>query len=372
MAELSKQDIERLAADPSNAARVATAAKVADAWKAGGLTAAARLEAEKLLAVLAADAVAAVRQALSDHLKDAVQFPAGLAMMLAKDVDSVAVPLLLEAKVFSDEDLMEIVASQGPAKQVAVAARAEVSDAVAAKLVEHGDAKVAATLAGNAGARMSDATVEKLVDRHGQSGAVQEKLVARKSVPLRALEKLYNLASERIRDRLLERPDMTSEMAADLAMHAREIATVGASMTSQEEDVARLAGHLHATGRLDPGLVIRALCMGDLFLFEHGLAKRANVPVDRARQLIYDPIGGLRYVYERAYMPVDLYPAVRAALDVAKETSYDGGPSDRERYRRRMIERVLTKVEDADPDTADYLLARLSTLTQSLAHPTTH
>jgi hypothetical protein len=33
-----------------------------------------------------------------------------------------------------------------------------------------------------------------------------------------------------------------------------------------------------------------------------------------------------------------------------------------------MIERVLTKVEDADPATADYLLSRLSTLTQSLAH----
>ena len=102
---------------------------------------------------------------------------------------------------------------------------------------------------------------------------------------------------------------------ADLAMHAREIATVGSSLSSQEEDVARLAAHLHATGRLDPGLVVRALCMGDLFLFEHGLAKRANIPIERARQLIYDPVGGLKYVYERAYMPLDLYPAVRAALE---------------------------------------------------------
>jgi hypothetical protein len=67
-------------------------------------------------------------------------------------------------------------------------------------------------------------------------------------------------------------------------------------------------------------------------------------------------------------MPLGLYPAVRAALEVAQETSYDGGPADRERYRRKMIERVLTKVEDADPATADYLLSRLSTLTQSLAH----
>lgn len=367
MAELSKEDIERLAADPSAAARVATARKVAQTWKVGTLTESVRAEAEKLLRVLAKDAVATVRQALSDHLKDASLLPDGMAMLLARDIDAVALPLLVESRAFTDEDLIEIVASQSPEKQVAVASRAEVSDAVAVKLVEHGDARVAATLAGNEGAHMSDATVERLVDRHGKAVPVQEKLVARRRVPLRVLEKLYNLASERIREQLLERPDMTSEMATELAMHAREIATVGSSLTSQEEDVARLAAHLHTTGRLDPGLVIRALCMGDLFLFEHGLAKRANVPVERARQLIYDPVGGLKYVYERAYMPLDLYPAVRAALEVAQETSYDGGPSDRERYRRRMIERVLTKVEDADPGTADYLLARLSTLTQTLA-----
>ncbi len=368
MAELSKQDIERLAADPSAAGRVETAGKVAQTWKAGALTDSVRAEAEKLLRLLAKDAIATVRQALADHLKDASQLPEGLAMTLAKDIDAVALPLLIESRAFSDEDLIEIVASQGPEKQVAVARRAEVSDAVSMKLVEHGDARVAATLAANEGARMSDATVERLVDRHGKSGAVQEKLAVRKRVPLRVLEKLYNLASERIREQLLARDDMTNEMATELAMHAREIATVGSSLNSQEDDVARLAAHLHTTGRLDPGLVIRALCMGDLFLFEHGLAKRANVPVTRARQLIYDPVGGLKYVYERAYMPLDLYPAVRAALEVAQETSYDGGPSDRERYRRRMIERVLTKVEDADPDTADYLLARLSTLTQTLAH----
>jgi len=370
MADLSKEDIERLAADHSAVARVATAGKVAQTWKAGALTDSARIEAEKLLRLLAKDAIATVRQALTDHLKDASQLPQGLAMILAKDIDAVALPLLIESRAFTDEDLIEIVSSQGREKQVAVARRAEVSDAVASRLVDHGDDHVAAALAANEGARMSDSTVERLVDRHGKSGIVQEKLVARKRVPLRVLEKLYNLASESIRDQLLERPDMTNEMATELAMHAREIATVGSSLTSQEEDVARLAGHLHTTGRLDPGLVIRALCMGDLFLFEHGLAKRANVPVERARQLIYDPVGGLKYVYERAYMPLDLYPAVRAALEVALETSYDGGPSDRERYRRRMIERVLTKVEDADPATADYLLARLSTLTRSLAPQT--
>ena len=368
MAELSQQDIERLSADPSSVARAATASKVASAWKAAGLTPEARVEAEQILHLLAKDAIVAVRQALSDHLKDASSLPAGLAMTLARDIDSVAVPLLLESKAFSDEDLIEIAATQGSNKQVAIAGRKEVSDAVAASLVQHGNDRVAATLSANEGADLSEATARTLVEKYGSSGAVQENLAARKHVPLRVLEKLYSMASDSIRDRLLERDDVSSEIAADLALQAREIATVGSSLVSQEDDVSRLATHLHQNGRLDPGIVVRALCMGDMFLFEHGLARRANVPVERARQLIYDPIGGLKYVYERAFMPLGLYPAVRAALEVAQETSYDGGPADRERYRRKMIERVLTKVEDADPATADYLLSRLSTLTQSLAH----
>jgi uncharacterized protein (DUF2336 family) len=368
MAELSQQDLERLAADPSSAARAATASKVASTWKATALTPEARVEAEQVLRLLAKDAAVAVRQALSDHLKDASQLPAGLALTLARDIDSVALPLLLEGKAFSDEDLIEIAATQGSNKQVAIASRKQVSDAVAATLVQHGNDKVAATLAANEGAALSEATAATLVEKHGASGDVQEKLAARKYVPLRVLEKLYSMASESIRDKLLEREDVSSEMASDLALQAREIATVGSSLASQEEDVSRLATHLHQSGRLDPGIVVRALCMGDMFLFEHGLARRANVPIDRARQLIYDPVGGLKYVYERAFMPQGLYPAVRAALEVAQETSYDGGPSDRERYRRKMIERVLTKVEDADPATADYLLSRLSTLSQTLAH----
>jgi uncharacterized protein (DUF2336 family) len=368
MSELSKQDLARLAADPSNVTRAATAGKVAATWKAEGLTAEARAEAEKVLKLLALDAAVAVRQALSDHLKDATLLPPGLALTLARDIDAVAVPLLLEGQGFTDEDLIEIAATQGPSKQVAIAGRHEVSDKVAATLVEHGDAKVAATLAANEGAALSDATAVKLVEKHGASPAVQENLAVRKRVPLRVLEKLYGMASDAIRDRLLERDDVTGDIAADLALHAREIATVGSSLASVEEDVARLATHLHQSGRLDPGLVVRALCMGDMFLFEHGLARRANVPIERARQLIYDPVGGLKYVYERAFMPQGLYPAVRAALEVAQETSYDGGPADRDRYRRKMIERVLTKVEDADPATADYLLSRLSTLTDTLAH----
>lgn len=368
MAKLTPADIARLAGDPSAATRADMAAKVAGVYQDSTLTAGERAEAETVLMLMAQDAMATVRQALAEHLKKAARLPDGLAMALAKDIDDVALPLLAESTAFNDADLVEIVKAKSENKQLAIAGRKTVPDTVARALVEVGTTRVAATLAGNEGAQMSEATAERLVDKHGKASLVQEKLAGRSKLPVRVLEKLYALASETIKERLLARDDVTPDMAANLVTNAREIATVGASLKSEEEDVAKLAAQLHSTGRLEPGIVIRALCMGDIFLFERGLALRADVPIERARQLIYDPIGGLKYIYERAYMPPALYPAVKAALEVAQETQYDGGPADRERFKRKMIERVLTKVDDADPDTADYLLARLTTITDTLAH----
>ena len=59
-------------------------------------------------------------------------------------------------------------------------------------------------------------------------------------------------------------------------------------------------------------------------------------------------------------MPEALYGAVHAAVEVVDETGFDGQPRDLERFRARVISRVLTLVEDVDTTDADYLLTKLS------------
>jgi hypothetical protein len=46
-------------------------------------------------------------------------------------------------------------------------------------------------------------------------------------------------------------------------------------------------------------------------------------------------------------------------VNVARDMSYDDRPHDQERYRSRMIERVLTQFDSLGADNLDYLLARL-------------
>jgi uncharacterized protein (DUF2336 family) len=123
---------------------------------------------------------------------------------------------------------------------------------------------------------------------------------------------------------------------------------------------------MHRNDRLTPSLILRALCTGDVGFFEAAMAARSDISIDNAQLLIHEPSRrGLAALYRRAAMPESLYAAVQAAVDVVDETGFDGHARDLERFRARVISRVLTLVEDVDSTDADYLLSKLGDV---LAH----
>jgi hypothetical protein len=83
-----------------------------------------------------------------------------------------------------------------------------------------------------------------------------------------------------------------------------------------------------------------------------------------ARILIHD--GGdhaLKSIFEKSKLPTAYYSIVRAAMNVVHETKLDGGEHDMERYRARIIERILTQFEDFGPsDDIEYLLEKLKSV----------
>jgi len=73
-------------------------------------------------------------------------------------------------------------------------------------------------------------------------------------------------------------------------------------------------------------------------------------------------------------VPQPLYPAFRAAIEVSHETDYDGLDNDHERFRRRMIERILTNFEDPKSrmgqENIDYLFDKLQQIDPEMARLT--
>jgi uncharacterized protein (DUF2336 family) len=362
--KLREEDVARLLADPSGESRAAVAEKIASQHKA--LSDSERRLAEDIFRVMVKDAEVRVRQALSRQLKENSLVPHDVALALARDVEAVALPMLQFSEVLSDEDLIEIVKSQdGNGKLVAVASRARVSDQVAGALVETRDENAVATLVANQGAQLSEATLARVVDQFGDSDAVGKPLSERANLPVTVAERLMARVSENLRQNLMRRNDLPPEMATALLIQAREMAVLG--LADSETDVAKLVNHLARNKRLTPSIILRAVCMGDMTFFELAMAKLADVGVENARPLIHDPgKRGFQALFEKAKMPKPFYTAMRAAVDVAADMQFDGGPHDRERFSRRMIERILTQYGDLgvqfDNDDLEYLLTKLNKL----------
>jgi uncharacterized protein (DUF2336 family) len=359
---LNEADVRRLLADPSVENRAETAAKIAHSFDAASLSPRERDLAEQIVRLMLNDAAVRVREALSHNLKTSSSLPHDVAMALAHDVDSVALPMLESSVVLTDHDLIEIVRAANPEKQTAIAGRASVSPNVVSALIEGSGAAAISRLAANEGADLSEGAMQKILDRFGADETVQESLTRRERLPVTISERMVAVVSDRMRDYMMTRHAMSAATAADLLMESRERATVGLLPPGASGmDVVALARQMKDSDRLTPTLLLRALCMGDLTFFEAGIAALGEISLVAAHTLVYDegPLG-LQAVYRRAKLPQALYPAFRVALDVARQTVFDGGENDRQRHMSRMIQRILTQFEDIGEENLDYLLRKLN------------
>ncbi len=365
---LSQADVTRLLSDSSPRTRARTTAKIAAEFGAAALSEAERRIAEDIFRTLVKDTEVLVREALAAHLKSTPELPHDVALALARDVDSVALPVLKFSEVLTDDDLIEIVRGQEPAKQVAIAQRTGVSEAVSDALVDTGNEVAVAHLVGNEGAALSEDAFERVIDNYNESTSVADSLARRPNLPPAISERVVSALSERLQAYLVAEHDVSPDIASTLILQARERATATLiDYGSNDADLESLIEQLDRKGRLTPSLLLRVLCVGDLNFFERAMSKLTNLPLPNVRILIHDKgMLGLEPLYTRAGLPQGLYPAVRAAVSLVVETDYDGGPNDRRRYVERIMERMLTKFEDPTvciaPDDIEYLMAKLRQL----------
>ncbi|MDH3476613.1 MAG: hypothetical protein OEM59_23280, partial [Rhodospirillales bacterium] len=92
--QLNAADVQRLMANPIAVIRARTAAKLAGQVAGGGLSEAERALAFDILRRMAEDVSVRVREALAEGICRAPDLPRDLALKLALDVESVALPVL--------------------------------------------------------------------------------------------------------------------------------------------------------------------------------------------------------------------------------------------------------------------------------------
>jgi uncharacterized protein (DUF2336 family) len=359
---LSHAIVTRLQRDPTPRAKVDAAVGVAAVFARGGLTHRERQYALDIIDRLAHDVERQVREALSEHVKHCAFLPTGIAMTLARDVESVSLPIIRYSEVFSDDDLLAIIREGSAAKQVAVANRKHVAETVADALVDTRRKDVVGALLENRGAEIGEGAFAKVVDEFTADTDIHALLVRRPMLPAKIVARLITSVSESLRKRLVERHGFPEALANEMVMHGRDraVSETVVPFTPQDE-VAHLLEALRATHGLSPTFLLRALSKGDLAFFESSLAAIARLPQDNVAQLIRDRgVRGFLSVYTRAGLPTQLFSAFRTALDVVLEVRATRPHGWTEEDTKRIVSGMVRAYDDICPENIENVLGRLA------------
>ncbi len=317
--------------------------------------------ASQILALLSQDAEKLVRRALAVTLKNSPNLPRDVALKLAQDVDSVALPVIQSSPVFRNSDLIELVLNANEAKQVAIAGREGLQPLVTDAIAEHGCRAAVVTMASNNSAEVSEKGYNLTLQRFETDNDIHEALISRDWIPPQIAEKMVSLVSGELFDRLVNDHELPPQLAIELASGARERATLDlVSQAGHSSNMPRFVQQLNLNNRLTPSMIMRALCLGHMSFVEWALAELSGIPHHKIWLMLHDAGSlGLRKIFEHAGLPKGMYLPFQMAIKVFHELDYDALEGDRDRFRKRMVERVLTQFQNIPKADLDYLLEKL-------------
>lgn len=360
-AKLTDSDIRTLIKGPTEDDRAHAAHKICRCIEDAELSAEERAHAERIIAIMAQDAAVLVRRALAVALKNSPKLPREIANRLARDLDSIALPVILNSPVLTDSDLVEIVRACPPAKQVAVASRESLSTVVTGALAQFAVPEAVERALANDNALFDEEGFDTALDRFAGVSSITAAMVRRNTLPVAVTEKLVSMVTGELFDHLVNNHELPPQIAIDLAVGSRERATIDiVEQAGRQRDLGRFVQQLNLNGRLTPSLLMRGLCLGHVEFVEHAMAELAGVAHQRMWLLMHDsgPLG-LKAAFDRAGLPPRLFPSFRAAVEVYHSIEREGVAQDRITFRKRMLERTLTLFQSIPRDDLDYLLEKL-------------
>lgn len=360
-ANLTESDVRTLVKGPSEESRAQAAHKICRCIEEAQLSPEERQHAEGIIAIMAQDAAVLVRRALAVALKSSPKLPREIANKLARDVESVSLPVIMNSPALSDADLVEIIRTCPPTKQLAVASRETLTVSVTGAIAAFAAPEAVERALANDNAIFDTQGLETAIDRFEGVSDVMAAMVHRNQLPVAITEKLVSIVSGSLFDHLVNNHELPPQIAIDLAMGSRERATLDiVEQAGHQQDLVSFCQQLNLNGRLTPSLLMRGLCLGHMTFVEHAMAELAGLSHHRLWLLMHDggPLG-LKAAFERAGLPPRLFQSFRAAVEVYHGIEREGASTDRIVFRKRMLERTLTLFQSVPKDDLDYLLDKL-------------
>ncbi|MEM6490950.1 MAG: DUF2336 domain-containing protein, partial [Pseudomonadota bacterium] len=246
-----------------------------------------------ILRSLIRDVELPVRRALAEKLAQAPNAPRELVVFLANDAIEVAYPVLMRSTVLDEGDLIEIARLRTMQHRLAIAARddvtAAVAEALAAPHAPRGEIDVLRTLLENPGAEIGSETMDFLVDQARTAEPLRAPMLSRRELDAGQAKRLYWVVSAALRRRILE------SFEIDAAELDEQLQDAVAGLIAEDADPTKtrdnsdeaIAQKLKADGTLNPMIMIQVLRQGRVPLFEAMFAEMVGLRRAIAQRVIY-------------------------------------------------------------------------------------
>jgi len=243
----------------------------------------------EILRQLIHDVEVSVRRALAERLAEQPLAPHELVIALANDDIEVAHPLLVNSDVLQDLELIEIIRNRTLEHQLAIGIRKSVSEEVTDALIATDSVDVIKTLLENHHAKISQRTMEYLVEQSQRVDTYQNPLLRRPDLETTLAKRMYWWVSAALRSYILERYEVDPG-ELDETMESTVKALTEGDGEFKPKAVA-LADELADRKEITPALIVKTLREGEVALFAALFARYTGIRLQLVQRMLFEPGG---------------------------------------------------------------------------------
>jgi uncharacterized protein (DUF2336 family) len=242
-----------------------------------------------ILRQLVHDLEVSVRRTLAERLAREPNAPHELVVTLAHDDIDVAFPILVESEVLQDMELIEVIRNRTLEHQLAIALRKSLSEVVTDALVGTDSTDVIARLLDNPQAKISQKTMEYLVEQSQRVDVYQNPLLHRPDLNPALAQRMFWWVSAALRSFILNHFKIdTAVLDASMEESVHDLTRMPLSVTPKAMELAQ---QLADTQTTTPDLMVNSLRRGEVPLFIAMFSKYTGVRSVLVYRFVFEPGG---------------------------------------------------------------------------------
>ena len=327
-----------------------------------------RIAAESTMTLLLDDPSSTVRFALGDALATSKNAPRNIIMGLVNDTHEIATLVLVRSPVFSDADLVDLVASGSVEQQIAIACRGRISSAICGAISEVGVVEACLGLLMNKDAKYSKKIIHRIAQRHGDNAEIRKNLLANKNLDTDTRVLLFEKLGENLENFISKKNWLSKTRANKFIRDALDKNSIQCAAKSDDTQVEQLVEALIKSKRLTTSYLLRAICMGNITLFCKALSALSSIPAMRIEAMISQRRkSAFRAAFVKSGMPIQAFEVFSTALNVWQELLSEPEWINRARMPYLVTRQLVANHKTQPNAVMDELLMLLQKISSDMA-----